>query len=1694
VELPVDGMDSQPGAPVFSGRCWYGAWAEGRATQLCSGRDPETFGLKSADGTEDLSLRDNDGTVVANDSTHGLSWALQNGGALISNWKDFSDKATAVKKRNDDVDVPPTPEKTPRPPSAKDDDFGARPGRANVLPVLLNDSDRNGDSLLISSVHQPPATAGTVEIVDNGQKLQFTPRTDATGTVSFSYTINDGNGGEDTAQVSVRLVAPGTNHAPRQERNTRTTVSQGGHVSVEALDDWVDPESDPIYLESATADAPNQVGAEASGKLDLTQGGGEPGQDVVRVAVSDGKATGHGSVHVTVAAKGRTPIITENATLTGRIGTEMQTTPQDLARGGDGDLRLTRAEVSGKKKGLNASVVYADGSVKLVPQQAGDYKVTYAVSDGHDSATGVIRVVVAETPHAAKDPVVAPTTAFVRLKDSTDADVLDNAYDPQGGVLTITGVNRPAKGGGKGAALNAATDGVDTEITNGQGVKVTLLKQLDGPLNLNVTVSNGTSSAQGQLTLVQIPEPRTLQAPVARDDHATVRAGEVVDIPVLRNDSHPDGKSLRLDHSLVAEPKSGLMVVGSDQLRYLAPDEPGTYMARYRVLGPDGREGIGQVEVTVKSLDAAENRAPSAPTVSARARAGQPVTILIPVDGADPDGDSVSVSAVVSPPGNGTVRTVSSNQIVYVPNEVFSGTDTFTYRLTDALGASSVGTVRVGVQGRDAAIASPDASDDLVTTRPGSELNLDVLSNDQDPVGRGLTITSASVPSGQTRVSTDGKNIRMTAPTHADTVSVLYHVKDVRGATSSAWLTVEAQRNAPAAAPVTKDRSLSLSDVAGRKTVPVDVLSGTTLSEGSRDRLKVSLPSGWSDASVDAQGRVRVPVKAERSIIPFTVSRTDVKDASATAFITVPGTDQAPPEIRSNAPALKVASGEELKIDLSKQIIAAKGRSVGLADLHSVVAMNGTAKASNRSTVIFRSSRDYWGPAAVSVPVTDGRTRASVVLPITVEPSSDPAPVLRRSTVSVEAGESTTVDLTASTEVASQAADRFKGLRYAVTGANSSVASTDVTGASLKVTAAKGATPGSTTQARATVTDAQGRSSTAVVDITVISSTKPPPLARDDQVSLRRGRSQVVDVTANDQSPFKGRGLTLSRVHTATSVPGLSVARDGNGIRVSASTDARTGTATVVYTVEDATGDAARRAEGVLKVTVQDVPGAPGAPAVTQYPESAAVDLSAAGAEPNGSAITRYEYQLDDGRVGTCGAGPRACRVRNLEYGVDHVFRMRAVNGVGAGPWSAASKTVMMDHRPGTPRDVRLAPSRQDRSGHTLQASWKEPAASAWGSAVVGYTLKLTGPGLPDGGIAVTPKSTSQSINDARIRADQRYRISVKARNKRLTSQESTADATAVAAPKIVSAQSGLSEDGSKARVEFSADGRGADFQAHIGVAHSGDKAGSCSVSGFKPNVDGTTWESDLPKGTDARFTVQVSNGIFCTQTITSKVDTRVETPDGKTDRRWDKDGPDQGAQPYYHIDRGNSTARYFFVKIAKGTPSPNDGGWNPTDPGKDIDFDPGSDGKHVFVMNCRTDNRSFCSAVKDLGTQKKESVNLRAEAKVKDSNTCVAGGTDPSTIVLTKTDQSVDLSYGWTKDENKEPEKFTGADQNEEIKPDSAQSNEKVYLWLKTSKDGYTFEQRNVLTCTGAKDAATLTPSIPAPPVPEPTDTETAP
>lgn len=76
-----------------------------------------------------------------------------------------------------------------------------------VIDVLGNDSDPDvGDMLTVGSVTQ--GTNGSV--ANFGSYVTYTPTTGFNGTDSFGYTVSDGNGGTDTATVSVTVVAAAT--------------------------------------------------------------------------------------------------------------------------------------------------------------------------------------------------------------------------------------------------------------------------------------------------------------------------------------------------------------------------------------------------------------------------------------------------------------------------------------------------------------------------------------------------------------------------------------------------------------------------------------------------------------------------------------------------------------------------------------------------------------------------------------------------------------------------------------------------------------------------------------------------------------------------------------------------------------------------------------------------------------------------------------------------------------------------------------------------------------------------------------------------------------------------------------------------------------------------------------------------------------------------------------------------------------------------------------------------------------------------------------------------------------------------------------------------------------------------------------------------------------------------------------------
>src|SRR5690606_24049642 len=116
---------------------------------------------------------------------------------------------------------------------------------------------------------------------------------------------------------------------------------------------------------------------------------------------------------------------------------------------------------------------------------------------------------------------------------------------------------------------------------------------MDAPVKITYRISNGSKSAEGDVTVVPIPAPSKISAPVTHDDEARVRVGDVVTIPVLDNDVHPNGDVMHVAPDLVeplVDPKDGEAFVSQDQVRFRAGSEPRTVYLTYEAVDSMGQK------------------------------------------------------------------------------------------------------------------------------------------------------------------------------------------------------------------------------------------------------------------------------------------------------------------------------------------------------------------------------------------------------------------------------------------------------------------------------------------------------------------------------------------------------------------------------------------------------------------------------------------------------------------------------------------------------------------------------------------------------------------------------------------------------------------------------------------------------------------------------------------------------------------------------------------------------------------------------------------------------------------------------------------------------------------------------------------------------------------------------------------------
>jgi VCBS repeat-containing protein len=115
----------------------------------------------------------------------------------------------------------------------------------------------------------------------------------------------------------------------------------------------------------------------------------------------------------------------------------------------------------------------------------------------------------------------------------------------------------------------------------------------------------------------------------------------------------------------------------------------------YKVADRAGETAVGTVTITILG----QNDAPVAGNDAFETLESEPRTILKSeylANDSDVDGNALTAS-VIDQPGHGSVSLLSNGSFVYTPVSGFSGSDKFTYRLSDGITQSNVATISLNV-------------------------------------------------------------------------------------------------------------------------------------------------------------------------------------------------------------------------------------------------------------------------------------------------------------------------------------------------------------------------------------------------------------------------------------------------------------------------------------------------------------------------------------------------------------------------------------------------------------------------------------------------------------------------------------------------------------------------------------------------------------------------------------------------------------------------------------------------------------------------------------------------------------------------------------------------------------------------------------------------------------------------------------
>lgn len=297
-------------------------------------------------------------------------------------------------------------------------------------------------------------------------------------------------------------------------------------------------------------------------------------------------------------------------------------------------------------------------------------------------------------------PIVVDDSASTNLGGTVNVAILGNDLDIDnansgtitaaqlfGGVADASSIIITGETGGTATVKSDGTvDWTNDGSTAPNNSFSYQLKDADGNLSDTATVT---------ISVAAVGSP-----PTANDDTLAATEDTALSIDVandlLGNDTDPDmGNTISLNSFTQPPLGEGTITDNMDGTLTYAPsaDFNGATTFTYTAIDSDGNPSN---TATVTINVAAVNDAPVAQDNSASTAFNTAVTISVLGNDSDVDGDALTVTAA-STPANGSTTINGDNTITYTPATGFTGSDSFTYDISDGNGGTDTATVNVNV-------------------------------------------------------------------------------------------------------------------------------------------------------------------------------------------------------------------------------------------------------------------------------------------------------------------------------------------------------------------------------------------------------------------------------------------------------------------------------------------------------------------------------------------------------------------------------------------------------------------------------------------------------------------------------------------------------------------------------------------------------------------------------------------------------------------------------------------------------------------------------------------------------------------------------------------------------------------------------------------------------------------------------------